>query len=230
MSVIGDCPGGMHAALVGIAFSTGARRARYLPIGHTALDEPSALNPKNALAALKGILENPAIAKIGHDLKFDLMMLSHEWITLAGIEFDTMLASYVSMRRDRATPSRNRARISGLQGADAETLRHRAEGHRTAHLPAARSSASRASVPTSRAARREVARPSRRGRTGATVPRDGAAAGAGLGRHRTARRAHRQAALASQSTRIDAELASRSAKIFELAGESFNINSPSSSR
>ena len=35
-----------------------------------------------------------------------------------------------------------------------------------------------------------------------------------------------QPALASQSTRIDAELASRSAKIFELAGESFNINSP----
>ncbi len=31
MSVIGDCPGGMRAALVGIAFSTGARRARYLP-------------------------------------------------------------------------------------------------------------------------------------------------------------------------------------------------------
>ena len=54
MSVIGDCPGGMRAALVGIAFSTGARRARYLPIGHTALDEPSALNPRTALAALKG--------------------------------------------------------------------------------------------------------------------------------------------------------------------------------
>jgi DNA polymerase I len=35
-----------------------------------------------------------------------------------------------------------------------------------------------------------------------------------------------QPALASQSTRIEAELASRSAKIFELAGESFNINSP----
>ena len=35
-----------------------------------------------------------------------------------------------------------------------------------------------------------------------------------------------QPALASQSTRIDAELASRSAKIFELAGEEFNINSP----
>ena len=43
MSVIGDCPGGMRASLVGMAFSTGARRARYLPIGHTALDEPSAI-------------------------------------------------------------------------------------------------------------------------------------------------------------------------------------------
>ena len=35
-----------------------------------------------------------------------------------------------------------------------------------------------------------------------------------------------QAALASQSQRIEAELASRSARIFELAGEEFNINSP----
>ena len=95
LSVIGDCPGGMRASLVGIAFSTGARRARYLPIGHTALDEPSALNPKAALAALKPLLENPSIAKIGHDLKFDLMMLAHEGIALEGLEFDTMLASYV---------------------------------------------------------------------------------------------------------------------------------------
>ena len=34
------------------------------------------------------------------------------------------------------------------------------------------------------------------------------------------------AALATQSQRIDCELATRSAQIFELAGESFNINSP----
>ena len=43
LAVIGDCPGGMRASLVGIAFSTAARRARYLPIGHTALEEPSAI-------------------------------------------------------------------------------------------------------------------------------------------------------------------------------------------
>src|SRR4029453_11028098 len=34
------------------------------------------------------------------------------------------------------------------------------------------------------------------------------------------------AALASQSQRIDRELATRSAQIFDLAGEAFNINSP----
>src|SRR5688572_9189921 len=49
ISVIGDCPGGMRAGLVGITFSTRARRARYLPVGHTGLDEPSGLNPKTAL-------------------------------------------------------------------------------------------------------------------------------------------------------------------------------------
>ena len=89
------CPGGMHASLVGMAFSTGARRARYVPLGHTALDEPSALNPAAALAALKPVLEDPAIRKIGHDLKFDLMMLRIRASRLPGLDFDTMLASYV---------------------------------------------------------------------------------------------------------------------------------------
>ncbi len=53
LSVIGDCPGGMHASLVGISFSTAAGRARYLPVGHTALDEPSAITGKAGLAALE---------------------------------------------------------------------------------------------------------------------------------------------------------------------------------
>ena len=59
MSVIGDCPGGMRAGLVGLAFSTRARRARYLPIGHTALDEPSALNPTNGTGRTQGSPRGP---------------------------------------------------------------------------------------------------------------------------------------------------------------------------
>src|SRR4030095_4597030 len=64
-SVIGDCAGGMRASMVGMVFSTAARRARYIPIGHTALDDVSGITAKKALDALKPLLENPAVKKTG---------------------------------------------------------------------------------------------------------------------------------------------------------------------
>jgi len=47
------------------------------------------------LARLKPLLENPAIGKIGQHLKYDAHVLANHGITLRGIVFDTMLASYV---------------------------------------------------------------------------------------------------------------------------------------
>jgi DNA polymerase-1 len=229
MSVIGDCPGGMRAALVGVAFSTSTRRARYLPIGHTALDEPSALNSKTALAALKTVLENPAIAKIGHDLKFDLMMLSHENIALAGIEFDTMLASYVL----DATRSSHTIEEIALEHLGYKALTQEdicGTGQKAIalpHLPAAALlsfAGERADLAWQLAEKLRVRlsedglEPLFRELELPLVP-----VLADIERHGVR---IDQPALASQSTRIDAELASRSAKIFDLAGESFNINSP----
>ena len=229
MSVIGDCPGGMRAALVGVAFSTSARRARYLPIGHTALDEPSALNPTTALAALKKVFENPAIAKIGHDLKFDLMMLSHERIALAGIEFDTMLASYVL----DATRSSHTIEEIALEHLGYKALTREdicGTGQKAialAHLPAAALlsfACERADLAWQLAEKLRVRlheeglEPLFRELELPLVP-----VLADIERHGVR---IDLPALASQSTRIDAELSSRSAKIFELAGESFNINSP----
>ncbi|MEO5739220.1 MAG: DNA polymerase I [Vicinamibacterales bacterium] len=229
MSVIGDCPGGMRASLVGIAFSTGASRARYLPIGHTALDEPTALNPRAALGALKGVLENPALAKIGHDLKFDLMMLSHEGIALAGLEFDTMLASYVL----DATRSSHTIEEIALEHLGYKALTQEdicGTGQKAialSHLPAAALlsfASERADLAWQLAEqlrgrlREDGLEPLFRDMELPLVP-----VLADIERHGVR---IDQPALASQSTRIDAELASRSAKIFELAGESFNINSP----
>ena len=47
------------------------------------------------LAALKPILEDPARAKVGHNLKYDAHVLANAGIALAGMRFDTMLESYV---------------------------------------------------------------------------------------------------------------------------------------
>src|SRR5262249_50862797 len=49
----------------------------------------------DALAALKDVFENPALAKVGHDLKFDAIVLERHGIQLRGLETDTMLASYL---------------------------------------------------------------------------------------------------------------------------------------
>src|SRR5687768_3937013 len=229
MRVIGDCPGGMQSSLVGIAFSTSARRARYLPIGHTALDEPSSLNSRDALFALKEVLEDRAIAKVGHDLKFDLMMLSHEGIALAGLEFDTMLASYVlDATRSSHTIEEIALEYLGYKALTQDDICGTGQkAIALPHLPAAALlsfAGERADLAWQLAEKlrvrlredgleqlfRELELP--------LVP-----VLADIERHGVR---IDQPALASQSSRIDAELASRSTKIFELAGESFNINSP----
>ena len=77
LSVIGDCPGGMRSAFVGISFSTGAHWARYLPVGHTSLDASSEISSQDEFAECKALLENSALGKIGPDLRFGLMMQAH---------------------------------------------------------------------------------------------------------------------------------------------------------
>ncbi len=59
------------------------------------------------LTALKPILEDKTILKIGQNLKFDRGIMENEGIELNGIYFDTMLESYVlnsvSSRHDMDT-------------------------------------------------------------------------------------------------------------------------------
>ncbi len=47
------------------------------------------------LERLKPLLEDASVAKIGHDLKFDAIVLARHGVTLRGLETDTMLASYL---------------------------------------------------------------------------------------------------------------------------------------
>src|SRR5207237_2837642 len=41
------------------------------------------------------VLEAEAIRKVGHDLKFDAIVLARHGVTLRGLDLDTMLASYL---------------------------------------------------------------------------------------------------------------------------------------
>ncbi|CAN2042387.1 DNA polymerase I [Candidatus Magnetomoraceae bacterium gMMP-15] len=85
----------MMAKLVGISFSFKANQAFYIPTGHYYLGAPSQLDLQEVLTRLKPILEDPALKKIGQNIKYDWMVLKRYNINLKGVFFDTMLASYL---------------------------------------------------------------------------------------------------------------------------------------
>jgi DNA polymerase-1 len=85
----------LQAELVGISFSLEPNRAYYLPLAHHYLGAPEQLSLKKAVELLKPIFESEAIAKIGQNIKYDALVLSHHGMELKGFHFDTMVASYV---------------------------------------------------------------------------------------------------------------------------------------
>jgi DNA polymerase I len=95
LRILPDQPSAMRAAIVGLAFSTAPRDADYVPTGHRALGATASVPVEIALEALRSVLEDPTIGKVGHDLKFDAIMLARHGVTLAGLDLDTMLASYL---------------------------------------------------------------------------------------------------------------------------------------
>lgn len=85
----------MVADLVGISLAVDAGEAAYIPFGHDYLGVPQQLLREDVLEAIKPILENPRIKKVGQNLKYDMSVLAQHGIDLKGVAFDTMLESYV---------------------------------------------------------------------------------------------------------------------------------------
>lgn len=85
----------MSSNLVGISFAIEAGKAAYVPFGHDYIGAPDQLSAEEVLKSLKPLLESEKALIIGQNLKFDQSMLARYDINLRGIEFDTMLESYV---------------------------------------------------------------------------------------------------------------------------------------
>lgn len=85
----------MQAELVGLSFAITPGEAAYVPVAHDYPGAPDQLDREAVLAAFKPLLEDEAIRKIGQNLKYDANVLASYDITLRGIEYDTMLESYV---------------------------------------------------------------------------------------------------------------------------------------
>jgi DNA polymerase-1 len=96
-----DALDSMQANLVGVSLATAPGKACYIPLGHKASGGglfggdavPGQIDVKAALARLKPLLEDPAVLKIGQNLKYDIEVLARNGIAVAPID-DTMLISY----------------------------------------------------------------------------------------------------------------------------------------
>lgn len=85
----------MSAQVVGVSFAVEPGEAAYVPLAHDYLAAPAQLDRQWVLEQLKPLLEDPALPKVGQNLKYDRNVLKNHGITLQGIAWDTMLESYV---------------------------------------------------------------------------------------------------------------------------------------
>lgn len=85
----------MQAKLVGISFCIESQRAAYLPLNHNYPGVPTQLTLATVLNRMKPWLENAAKPKLGQNLKYDKHVFANHGIQLNGIVHDTMLQSYV---------------------------------------------------------------------------------------------------------------------------------------
>jgi len=92
----------MKANLVGMSFSMKPNEAFYIPCAHDYPEAPAQIELESVLSQLKPLLENPDVKKIGQNIKYDWMVLKRHGINLAGVMFDTMLASYLINPSKRA--------------------------------------------------------------------------------------------------------------------------------
>jgi DNA polymerase-1 len=83
----------VRAKLAGISFSWEEGKACY--VGVCDLCETKKLDVKLVLGALKGIFEDEGIKKAGQNIKYDYIVLANYGIRVKGITFDTMIASYL---------------------------------------------------------------------------------------------------------------------------------------
>ena len=112
----------LRATLVGMSLAVTPERSWYLPFGHLAPDgelvagePPRNLPPLSspALAPLRALLADPQVRKAGHNVNYDWLVLRRHGVELAGVVYDSMLASFVldPARRSHALADLARERL-----------------------------------------------------------------------------------------------------------------------
>ena len=116
----------MQAELVGISLAVGPNQACYIPLAHhneggggndMFAERPRQIDRDEALAALKPLLADDAVLKIGQNIKYDLNVLARYGVTVSPID-DTMILSF-ALDAGRGTDG-----IGGGHGMDELSQRH----------------------------------------------------------------------------------------------------------
>lgn len=85
----------MRARLVGFSLCIDPAKAYYVPVGHQLTIGERQADEAGALAALAPLLADESVAKVGQNIKYDIIVLKRAGLDMAGVDFDTMVASYV---------------------------------------------------------------------------------------------------------------------------------------
>jgi DNA polymerase-1 len=85
----------MRADLTGMALCLSDAEACYIPVGHDYAGMPAQLKVNELLKGMAPFFADPKIRKHGHDMKNALILLARNNVELKGVECDTMVASYI---------------------------------------------------------------------------------------------------------------------------------------
>jgi DNA polymerase-1 len=96
------------AELVGISLSVRPGQGFYIPVGHQAGDQ---LSLEQVMNALRASLENAHIEKVGHNIKYDYIVLARNGLRIHPLSFDSMIAEWVINPASRTLGLKNLAEV-----------------------------------------------------------------------------------------------------------------------
>ncbi len=229
LAVVASSTSAMQARIIGWAFATAAGAASYVPLAHSGLLGEPNLDASAVYDRLRPILQDPALTKIGHDLKFMAVALARAGVALDGLGLDTMVASYLldATRSSHAIESLALERTNYRATVEVDLTGKGVKAVPLDAVPAAAMATfagERADVPLCLAA--ELSRELEEHHLADVyhaleaplIPVLAAMEQAGVGVD--------TAALATLGSRMQGDLDDLSRRIFDLAGGDFNINSP----
>ncbi|MBN2677117.1 MAG: DNA polymerase I [Anaerolineaceae bacterium] len=112
----------MRAELVGISLSIREGEGYYIPIGHQ-VDSNRNIIVTDVLKYLEKVMTNPKIIKVGHNIKYDYLVLWRHGLVVSPLSFDTMIAGFLINPASRNLGLKSMARdLLDIEMTQIETL------------------------------------------------------------------------------------------------------------